>query len=75
MWQTLKTGLGLLNSAFDMSEEEAEPGKKKKALPPRKFRKLNSELKVGGMIIHVFVCCDFKSTDVASFVYIECKFI
>lgn len=55
MWQTLKTGLGLLNSAFDMSEEEAEPGKKKKALPPRKFRKLNSELKVGGMIIHVLM--------------------
>ncbi|XP_056017603.1 otoferlin-like isoform X2 [Ostrea edulis] len=44
--KTLKTGLGLLNSAFDMSEEEAEQGKKKKALPPRKFRKLNSELKV-----------------------------
>jgi hypothetical protein len=55
VWQTLTTGLGLLNSAFDMSEEDTEPDKKKKALPPRKFRKLSSEMKVGGMVIHAFV--------------------
>ena len=48
VWQNIRAGLGLLNSAFETSDEEFESNsKKKKPLPPRKFRRLNSELKVG----------------------------
>ena len=48
VWQNIRAGLGLLNSAFETSDEEFESdSKKKKPLPPRKFRRLNSELKVG----------------------------
>lgn len=49
VWQSIKGGLGLLNAAFEMPEEESEKKAKKKPLTPRKFRKLESELKVGGI--------------------------